>query len=348
MKPATIHDVAESAGVSITTVSRVLNNDPKVKPATRDLVLAVATALNYRPSIAARSNGGARSFWICILHQNPGVHYIHSLQQGAMQACVSAGRLLSTHALQSTGLQLIEEVQGIIDALRPSGILLVSPLSASATLCEAIRERGVAFVRLANESPDEPSPSVSFNEREAARRMTESLIELGHRRITFIRGMPPDAPHADPRYEGYMEAMAAAGLALPKQEPPSAHFSFDQALPVARRLLTQAATRRPTAIQTANDDMGVAVLRAAHELGLNVPDDLSVAGYDGSYISEVSTPMLATVHTPLREMAARAVELLVAGGAGPQAPQHLMLPYRLGRGSSIAAPPPRNRQQPSS
>jgi LacI family transcriptional regulator len=350
-KQATINEVARAAGVSIATVSRVLNNDPKVKPETRNLVLAAATSLNYRPSLAARSNGGARSFWVCLLHQNPGVHYVHLMQEGATRACTQIGRMLATHACQSVGPGLLDEVTGILDTLRPSGVLLASPLGQSLPLCQALRERSVPHVLLGESAADRLSPSVGFDEREAARQMTQMLLAAGHRRIAFIPGLPDYA--ADPRHDGFVAAMTEAGLSVPRQKPPTGHFSFHQAQALARRLLEQPAGRRPTAIFAAGDDMAAGALRAAHDLGLSVPGDLSVAGCDDTYIAEITSPRLATIHAPLQEMGAEAINMLVAQEhlkALPDTPEHLrhlmperspvqlVLPFSLVNAGSIGAP----------
>lgn len=320
----------------------MLNNDPKVKPETRNLVLAAATALNYRPSLAARSNGGARSFWVCLLHQNPGIHYIHLLQEGAARACTRAGRMLSTHACQGVGADLVDEVLGIVDTLRPSGVLLAAPLGQSAELCRTLHERRVPHVLLGDAAVDQQSPSVGFDEQDAARQMTRALVAAGHRRIAFIPGLPEYA--ADPRYEGYRAAMVEAGLPAPSKRPRSGHFSFHQAHVLALRMLELPDPRRPTAIFAASDDMAAGALRAAHELGFKVPAQVSVAGFDDTYIAETSYPRLTTIHAPLQEMGFEAVNLLIAQehlSSLPEVPDHvrhllpqhrpaqLQLPYRL-------------------
>lgn len=359
-KKATINDVARASGVSTATISRVLNNDPKVKPETRNLVLAAATSLNYRPSLAARSNGGARSFWVCLLHQNPGVHYIHLLQEGAMRACTQAGRMLSTHACQAVGPALVDEVTGIIDSLRPVGVLLAPPLGQSLQLCQALRERQVPHVLLGEAAPDRLSHSVGFDEREAARQMTQALLAAGHRRIAFIPGLPEHAD--DPRYEGFVAALAEAGLAAPQHRPATGHFSFQQAQAIARRLLTQPRNRRPTAIFAANDDMAIGALRVAYELGLSVPGALSVVGCDDTYVAEISSPRLATIHAPLQDMGGEGVNLLIALQhlkAQPAVPAHLqhlvpergpvqlLLPFSIVQAGSLAAPGGRGTPLPA-
>lgn len=354
-KQATINDVARAAGVSIATVSRVLNNDTKVKPETRNLVLAAATSLNYRPNLRARSNGGARSYWVCLLHQNPGVHYIHRMQEGATQACSQAGRMLATHACQEVGAALLDEVADIIDTLRPAGVLLAAPLGQSLPLCLALRERQMPHVLLGETAADRLSPSVGFDEREAAREMTGVLLAAGHRRIAFIPGLPDFA--ADARYEGYVAAMVEAGLSPPPHKPPTAHFSFQQAVTLARRLLEQPKSQRPTAIFAASDDMAAGALRAAYELGLSVPHDVSVAGCDDTYVAEITSPRLATIQAPLQQMGAEGVNLLIAQEhlrGMPEAPEHLrhllperlpvqlVLPFKLVSSGSIGAPAARD------
>jgi LacI family transcriptional regulator len=257
------------------------------------------------------------------------------------------------HACQGVGPSLVDEVIGIVDTMRPSAVLLTPPLGTSIGLCEALHRRQVPFILLGHEALDGRSPVVGFDEHDAARKMTRMLIEAGHKRIGFIRGLPDHAD--DPRYDGYCDAMRTSGLVTPKVRPATAHFSFHQADAVARRMLEQPADKRPTAIFAASDDMAVGVLRAAHDLGLTVPRDLSVAGFDDTYISEVATPRLATIHAPLFEMAAEAVNLIIAQEhlrLQPELPEHLQrllperpvarvtIPYRVIKGSSLAPPTP--------
>lgn len=335
MKKITIYDVARAAGVGTTTVSRVLNNDPAVKPATRDSVMATITALGYRPNIAARSTGaGGKSRWIALLYQNPVIHYIHPIQQGAIERCRMADHMLSVHSCQKTGQALIDEVLDIVDQLQPSGVVLTLPLSISPKLIQALRERKVALVRVAPAGLPDPSARVYFDERAAGAAMTRSLIAQGHQRIGFLAGLPDGHPQHDERRQGFLEAMAEAGLKVPANLLACGSFHFEEALEPLRAMLGR--KQRPSAVFCANDDMAAAALQVAAELGLAVPADLSVIGFDDSYIARIVTPRLTTIRQPLHEMGWEAADMILRGQATPDLGHQRVLPYQLVEGRSTA------------
>lgn len=336
MKKITIYDVARAAGVGTTTVSRVLNDDPAVKPQTRDSVLATITALGYRPNIAARSTGGGgKSRWVALLYQNPVIHYIHPIQQGAIERCRLADHMLSVHACQHTGQDLITEVLDIVHQLQPSGLILTLPLSVSPQLMRALGERQVHHVCVAPMESDLSSAHVYFDERGGARAMTRALIAQGHRRIGFVAGLPVDHIQPDGRRLGYLEAMAEAGLKVSAQLVTCGSFHFDEALAPLHAMLDRKV--RPTAVFCANDDMAAAALRVAAELGLAVPADLSVASFDDSYIARIATPRLTSVRQPLHEMGSEAVDMILRGQAGPAQGHQRLLPFQMVEGQSTAA-----------
>lgn len=335
MKKPTIYDVAKAAGMSIATVSRVMNNDPAVKPSTRDSVLATITALGYRPNLAARNTGGGKSRWVALLYQNPVIHYIHPIQQGAVERCRQGEHMLSVHACQNTGQALADEVLDIVDQLHPAGVVLTLPLSISPLVLEVLRQRRMPLVRIAPEVLNDPSPCVYFDERAAAATITRRLIELGHRRIGFMSGLPEGHPQTDERREGFMQAMAEAGLKVPATLLGCGSFHFEEALQPLQGLLSR--KNRPSAVVCANDDMAAAALQVAAGLGLQVPQDLSVVGFDDSYVARIVTPRLTTVRQPLHEMGWEAADLIIRGEAAPDRAQHRVLPWQMVEGRSVQA-----------
>jgi len=338
LKKITIYDVARAAGVGTTTVSRVLNDDPAVKPQTRDSVLATITALGYRPNIAARSTGGGgKSRWVALLYQNPVIHYIHPMQQGAIERCRAADHMLSVHACQHTGAALITEVLDIVHQLQPSGLILTLPLSLSPELVQALTERQVHHVRVAPDGMDHPSARVYFDEHGAARAMTRTLIAQGHRRIGFVSGLPEGHVQPDARRQGFQEAMNEAGLKVAAHQLACGSFHFEEALGPLHAMLDR--KQRPTAVFCANDDMAAAALQVAAELGLSVPADLSVAGFDDSYVARIVTPRLTTVRQPLHEMGSEAADMILRGQAEPQHGYQRVLPFAMVEGRSTAQAP---------
>lgn len=335
MKKTTIHDVAKAAGVSISTVSRVVNNDPKVSPQIRVNVLNAINLLQYRPGISARLMGGQRSYWVALLYQNPVFNYIHQVQEGAEEACRQAGVMLSVHACQQTGSALEQEVRGIVEAFRPAGVVVTLPMSMEQGLCDVLRQCDVPFVRIAPAALQDASPQLYFDETLAARRLTEHLIALGHRRIGLIAGVP--SGREDRLRAGYAEAMQEAGLVVRPTDVDTCLFQFQIALQGARRMLMR--DEPPTALLAANDDMAAGCLRAAHQLGLRVPQDVSVAGFGDSYVAEIVSPRLTSVHVPTREMAKAAVELIVSGRTADPAVQSQVMPHRIVMGESSGPAP---------
>lgn len=333
-KRATITDVAKAAGVSIATVSRVVNGEGQVSQSTRETVLAVIDTLKYQPNLAARHMGGARSKWVALIYQNPGIGFMQQVQSGAVDRCRSDGYMLSVHSCQYTGQDLVQELLGIVDQLQPSGVILPPPLSVSPLAVATLAGRGVPFVRLCPPEDELPWPRVWFDERAAMRAMTEHLIGLGHRQLALITGLPEGK--LDGRRDGYLDAVRAARLPAAEANILAGNYTFDAALPVAQGLLRR--KRRPTALLCASDDMAAAALLAAHGLGLRVPDDLSVTGFDDGYIASIMSPSLSTVHAPLRELGAAAADLLIKGPPDMDAGLVLSRPWRLVLRESVAAP----------
>jgi LacI family transcriptional regulator len=335
VKRPNIKDVAKAAGVSIATVSRVVNGEGQISQSTREKVLATINTLQYQPNMAARHMGGARSKWVALIYQNPGISFMQLVQSGAVDRCRSDGYMLSVHSCQFAGEDLIQELLGIVDQLKPSGVILPPPLSVSPQAVATLAQRGVHFVRLCPAEDDLPYPRVWFDERAAMRAMTQHVITLGHRQLALITGLPEGK--IDGRREGYLDAVRAARLPGAEANITLGSYTFEAALPVAHRLLSR--KRRPTALLCASDDMAAAALHAAHQLGIRVPLDLSVTGFDDGYIASVMSPSLSTVHAPLRDLGAAAADMLIKGPPDMAAGLVLTRPWRLVLRESIAAPP---------
>lgn len=331
---ATIQDVAQAAGVSIATVSRVVNGEGQVRQATREAVLAAIDTLRYQPNQSARQLVGARSRWVALMYQNPGIGFMHLVQGGAVDRCRADGFMLSVHGMQFAGSALAQEIEGIIDQVRPIGVILPPPLSLLPQAVHTLAAQGIPFVRLCPQEDELPYPRAWFDERAAMRAMTEHLIGLGHRQLALITGLPPGS--VDGRREGYLDAVRAARLPGAEAAIEFGAYNFSATLPVAHRLLQR--KRRPTALVCASDDMAAAAMRAAHLAGLRVPQDLSVTGFDDNYVASVVSPALSSVHAPLRELGAAAADLLVKGPPDMGAGLVLNRPWRLSLRDSVAAP----------
>lgn len=306
----TIVDVAREAGVSIKTVSRVLNHEPGVHESTRDQVLKVVEALRYRPKQSARSLAGGRSFLIGLLYYDPSAIFVGSLQQGATLRCRELGYHLVVESLHNDAPDLRQQIDRMVLALRPDGMILTPPLCDNPEVLAALRDSGTPCVLMSPESDLRGVPTVRMDDVHAAEEITNLLISLGHRRIAVIKG-PPDQSASAARYQGFVNALSAHELPLDPELVQPGDFTFASGRDAAYKLLS--GRQRPTAVFASNDDMALGVLAAAQRLGLSVPGELSVAGFDDSPTAALVWPPLTTVRQPVAEMARAAVEMLVGG-----------------------------------
>jgi len=340
----TIIDVAEQAGVSIKTVSRVLNQEPGVNVKTRERVLAVVAELKYRPKLSARSLAGARSFLIGLLYYDPSAAYVGGVQQGATLRCREAGYHLVVESLHNDAPDLQPQIEHMVLALRPDGMVLTPPLCDNPKVLEALRATATPCVlvspgthpgqRTARARMQAALPSVGMDDVQAAEEVTNLLISLGHKRIAHIKGAADQAA-AGERYQGFLNAMKQHRLPVDPELVYQGDFNVNSGVEGAHQLLSRRV--RPTAVFAANDDMALGVLAAAQRLGLSVPQDLSIVGFDDTPSASLVWPPLTTVRQPLAEMARVAVDMLITPPEGP-AP-HRILPHELIVRHSTAAPP---------
>lgn len=307
-KPASIYDVAHRAGVSIKTVSRVVNRQSNVSDATRARVMEAVKALSYRPNVFARGLASEHSFLIGLLYDNPSGSYIPAVQIGVVERCRDEGYHLIVEQMDPQDPNLEQAVFSLVQESALFGVILTPPLCDMPAVIEALRRAHTPFVRIAPEKHIAGAADVTIDDRKAAFDMTAYLIGLGHRRIGFIKGKP-DHGAAMARFEGYRAALAQAGIPFAEEICVQGFFSYQSGMQACEKLLTL--KKRPTAIFAANDDMAAAVLATSQRFNLKVPQQLSVAGFDDSLVAQVVWPRLTTCRQPLREMASAAVSILV-------------------------------------
>ncbi len=330
---ASIRAVAARAGVSVKTVSRVINNHRYVTADTRARVEAAIKALGFRPSIAARSLAGTRSGQVALLYDNHSPYYIHQIQEGCWARAQAGDIRLLAQPVDVADPQVGEKVRGLIAETHVDGIILSSPVTDCPKVLAALEEQGIAFVRISPGTNHALTSSVFMDDTQAADDMTTHLINLGHRRIGFIIGHPGHMA-SDQRLFGYRRALDRAGIAYePALVVPGA-FDFDSGVAAARTLLDLA--EPPTAIFASNDDMAAGVLAVAHRRGIPIPDELSVAGFDDTTLARVVWPPLTTIRQPVRELAFTAADILLRGEDGVE---HQRLGHDLIIRDSTAPPP---------
>ena len=308
----TIREVAARAGVSIKTVSRVVNNEPNVRPATRERVRKAVSDLDYEPLPAARGLAGRRTFCIGLLYENPHeFSYIQRLLDGAFAACEKNGHALLLRPCTDDLTPAM--VRQFVRQTRVDGVLLTAPIADRSDVTSLLVDMGVAFAQV---SPRDTNPlwtSVGPDDAEASHALTDHVLALGHRRIGFIKGDPKHgASHK--RLAGHLDCLRDRGINADPALIVEGNFDFDSGKRGLHALWQL--TEPPTAIIASNDDSAAGVVVAAHELGIGIPGTLSVAGFDDSPTATHTWPALTTVRQPIAAIASRATELLIANIAG--------------------------------
>jgi len=335
MARKTIDDVAALAGVSIKTVSRVLNDEPSVRPDTRGRVEDAMAALNYQPSLPARSLAGRRSNLIGLVYENPSANYVFDVQSGAMARCREGKLRLFIQSCNGLGDHVIGEVLAMIEQTHVDGLIVTPPLSANRALIALLERQGLPFVRIGPDEADFDSPAVVIDDVAAAAAMTDYLLDLGHERIGFITGHP-EHRSSHLRKQGYRQAFEARGGQAPEDLTEHGYNTAASGREAALLLLRRA--DRPTAIFASNDDMAAGVILAAHELGIEVPADLSVAGYDDTELARIVWPTLTTIHQPTYNMSHAATGLLIDLIRGNDVPRVTRLDFTMQKRGSTAPP----------
>ncbi len=292
------------------TVSRVINGRSGVGPVTREAVTAAIEALGYTPNVAARSLVTSAELRIGVIYSNPSAAFMSDFLTGVYEEASARGaHLILLKGGQGGRALAPAALEGLI-ASGVSGVILAPPLGEAPSVLETLRKARLPMAAVGAYGVD-GAICVRIDDRRAAYEMTRELIDLGHRRLGFILGNPDQAASAE-RLAGFYAAVRETdGVVTAIAQ---GDFSFTSGLAAAEQLLDVA--QPPTAIFASNDDMAAAVVSVAHRRHLDVPGELTVAGFDDTSAAVTLWPPLTTVHQPVRKLAAEALGLLVARIAG--------------------------------
>jgi LacI family transcriptional regulator len=326
-----IRDVAARAGVAVKTVSRVLNGHPYVSADTRARVEEAMRALDFRPSVAARILSGAKSNQVALIYDNHSPFYMFQIQTGCWEYCKHKGIRLLAQPVDVADPQVGEQVRGLVTETHVDGIILSSPVTDCDPVLRALEAMDIPFVRISPGTNHALTSSVFMDDAQAADDMTTHLINMGHRRIGFIKGHPNHMA-SDDRLFGYRRALDRAGISYEPGLVAEGEFDFESGARAGGYFLDMALP--PTAIFAANDDMAAGVLAVAHDRNIDLPGELSVAGFDDTTLARTVWPPLTTIHQPMAELARTAAEILIAGGDIT----HRRLPHQLIERASVAPP----------
>ena len=334
---ANIRDVALHAGVAVKTVSRVLNGHPYVSAETRERVERAVRELRFKPSIAARILSGSKSNQIALIYDNHSPYYTFQIQMGCWDRCQKEGIRLLAQPVDVSDPRVGDQVRGLVSETHVDGIVLSSPVTDCEPVLRTLDAMDIPYVRISPGTNHAAVSSVFMDEALAADDMTSHLINVGHRRIGFIKGHPNHMA-SDERLFGYRRALDRAGIAFEPGLVCDGEFDFESGTRAANLLLDR--PDPPTAIFASNDDMAAGVLAVAHDRGIELPGALSVAGFDDTTLARTVWPPLTTIHQPMAELARTATDILITGGEI----NHRRLPHTLVTRGSVAPPA---RKEPS-
>ncbi|MGX5731378.1 LacI family DNA-binding transcriptional regulator [Pseudoxanthomonas beigongshangi] len=331
---ATIYDIAKHVGVSAGTVSRALSRPEKVLPATRKRIEQAAAALGYVPNTVARTLKTQRSSKILVTVPDIANPFFAQILQGAEEAAQAADYAVLLGDTQHQP-DREERYAQMLPRNEADGLIVLGH-RLPPTAQEIVRQLG-ANAPVVNGSEFDPAlgiPSVHIDNAAAARTAMEHLYGLGHERIAVIGG-PPDNPLHQQRLEGARIAARARGRLRQLTIVPG-DFSVESGYAAAKQLLGQA--NRPTAAFCFSDQMALGMLAACRDMGIRVPEDFSIVGFDDLASSRYLNPPLTTISQPMREIGVRAVKLLLAIIEGVDVPHQQTLEFSLMLRGSTAAP----------
>lgn len=332
---STIKDVARMAGVSISTVSRVTNNAPNVSPAIRRKVQRAIKALNYTPNILARSLEAQSMKNIAIvMGRTTEQAFFNSDFFEILHGITSTLALREYNSLLLTDTNLSVELEHCIQLIHSStvqGVIVMGSFTHDPLLQRLLEEEHpFVLVGYPSDYPDiysTPYNTVATQDYDSAYAAVHFLIENGHQRIGLIHANLANVS-SQKRYDGYIDAITEACIPLDHTLIAPADFNLSEIFLAAKQMLTVA--KPPTAIFCTDDYKAIGVIHTANQLGLKVPDDLSVIGHNNYRISQLSIPPLTTIALPLFDMGRTAAEILLNNISNPDVPvKNIYKPFEL-------------------
>ena len=303
----TLEDVASRAGVSTATVSRCLNSPEKVVEQTRNKVMSAVDELGYTPNFGGRALASRKTNTAGAVIPTMDNAIFASALQAFQKKLSAAGMTLLVASSDYNPAQELDQIRNLVER-GADGLLLIGQERPTASY-EYLNKRRIPFVVAWTCRTDQSFCYVGFDNRLAAMRMAERVIETGHRDIAMISGVTRGNDRAAERVEGVRDALTMAGIDLTAFRLIEVHYSMDAAGRALDQLLSPSPP--PTAVICGNDVLAAGAVLRAKELGLRVPEDISIVGFDDIELASVIEPKLTTVHVPHRRMGAAAAECLL-------------------------------------
>lgn len=305
----TINDVADLAGVSKKTISRVINASPLVSKATRDGIQLIIDSIGYRPDPQARGLAFRRSYLVGLIYDNPNPQYVVNVQLGVLDGLRDTGFELVVHPCDRKSDTFLEDARKFIELQKLYGVIVTPSVSEDGRLAEVLRDVGCEYVRIASVALDLEQRMIVTNDRVGACEAGKHLAQLGHRRVGMVTGRR-SFRSAHERRAGFEEGLAEFGVELLPRYVVQGDYTFESGLARGAELIDL--DPPPTAIFAANDEMAAGVMQSALVAGLHVPQELSVVGFDNFQTATRIWPRLTTVGSPTREIGMLAARQLLS------------------------------------
>lgn len=312
----TLDDVARKAGVSTATVSRCLNDPKRVVEATRARVMSAVSELGYTPNFAARVMAAKRSFTIgAIIPTMENAIFARGLQAFQEEIHNQGYTLLvSSSAYQPEAEE--EQIRTLV-ARGADGLLLIGH-DRDPRIFDYLDRQKIPVVVAWSFAPNQSAPSVGFDNREAMQALAEQVIKLGHTRLATISALTKGNDRARFRIEGIRDAMRENGLPKTSLNVIETTYEIENGAAAFEQLMTL--PQRPTAVLCGNDVLAVGAVRQAEKMGISIPDEVSITGFDDIELARIISPSLTTVHVPHREMGRKAaielIDMVETGSTG--------------------------------
>lgn len=324
--PVTIYDVAREAGVSMATVSRVVNGNPNVKPLTRKKVLAAIERLGYRPNAVARGLASKKTTTVGVIIPDISSLFFSELARGIEDIAT----MYKYNIILCNSDQRMEKELQLINTLLEKQVdgLLFMGAEIKEDHLQALTSTSVPTVLAATRDADNVLPSVSIDHYQSGYDATEALVQRGHKRIAMITGPLNDPLSGLMRFEGYKKALIDAGIGLVDELVATGNLFYESGLSLTKQFLQL--PEPPTAIFAANDEMAIGAIHAIQDSGLNVPGDIEVIGHDNIRLVEMVRPRLTSVVQPMYDIGAVAMRLLTKYMNNEHVEEHVvLLPHRI-------------------
>jgi LacI family transcriptional regulator len=322
----TIYDVAREAGVSMATVSRVVNGNPNVKPATRKKVIEAIKKLGYRPNAVARGLASKKTTTVGVIIPDISSLFYAELARGIEDIA----NMYKYNIILCNSDQNMDKEIHLVNTLLEKQVdgLLFMGSQITEEHKQVFLTSSVPIILSATRDASSELPSVNIDYQQASYDATLSLITRGHKKIGYISGPLDDPLAGQLRLEGYKEALKSAGLDLNTDYVRYGDYRYDSGLKATEQLVHL--QNRPTAILAMSDEMAVGAIHSCQDMGLNVPDDIEVIGFDNTRLTAMVRPRLTSVVQPMYDIGAVSMRLLTKYMNNEKVDEHIViLPHRI-------------------